>query len=304
MNRSAKIFRILSQRIFIFYFIGLLVISFSFDYKDTIDRAKVAALNRLMPDFVEMSKFVQDHNQFDKRNLKDYITCFGQIVEDFSSFAEAWGILGFSYAQLGEMQKAVAAYEKAIVANPNHFWFYHDIAMLYYQMGQSEIAADYFKKALMKNSDATLTFIFSSRVYLPLVKQLEDRNILKANLTKGYQHCYQMLVLLEYRSKKFQEVLRGAQYAIKTNTEPKDFFYYFVGLSAYQLKDYKTAMYSLQESLKLNPKNAETFHYLGLISKDLGKEDMANKFFQEEKLLKNDTPGYENWEASFGPWMM
>ena len=36
--------------------------------------------------------------------------------------------------------------------------------------------------------------------------------------------------------------LRGAQYAIKTNTEPKDFFH-FVGLAAYQLKDYKTALF-------------------------------------------------------------
>src|SRR3989338_8306700 len=305
-NRSRKNFRFLGQRMIVFYFIGVLCVVSLFDYQGTMDQVKLSVLNRLMPTCINFAKFIEHRGPLDKSDLKDYIVCFREVVRDFPAFFEAWGILGFTYYHLGKTEQALYSYERALEGNPNNFWFYHDMGMIYFKIGQPEKAKDSFKKALMVNSDITLASLLSSRVYIPIFQLImaDRRAVLGENLQKGYQHCFQMMVLLEYRSGNFAEALRGTQYAIKTNTEPQDFFYHFAGLAAYQLKDYKMALYFLQESLKLNPRNAEIFHSLGLVWQALGKNDLAAKFFQEEESLKKSSPEAASIEASMQPWLM
>ncbi len=290
---------------FVFYFVAVLLALSAFDYEGVMNQVRLSVLNRLMPDSTYVAKFVENHGQLgvnDAINVKDYMVCFREVVRYFPSFFEAWGILGFSYYHLGKTEQAIYAYERAIVANPNNLWFYHDLGMIYFKSGQYEKAADYFKKALMTNADVALASLISSRVYLPIFEYIKDyQGVLAGNIKKGYQHCYQMLVLLEYRLNRFAEALRGAQYAIKTNTEPKDFFYHFAGLAAYQLKDYKTAIYFFQESIKINPQNPEAFHYLALIYRTLGKEDLAAKFEQEKAVLQQ--VGSQNIEDKLTLWL-
>lgn len=302
LSRSQKIFVFLGRRMFVFYLIAILLIMSTFDYPATMNQVRLSVLNRLMPDFIHVAKFIEHHDRLDKSSLKDSVVCFREVVRYFPSFFEAWGILGFSYYYLGKTKQAIYAYERALEANPNNLWFYHDLGMIYFKNGEHEKAADYFKKALMVNADITLASILSSRVYIPIFQLMDGSDTIVAdNIKKGYQHCYQMMVLLEYRSNRFEEALRGAQYAIKTNTEPKDFFYYFAGLAAYQLKDYKMSLYFLQESIKINPKNPESFHQLAILWRTLGKEELAVRFEQEEAALRYRA-SYDI-ENEFTPWL-
>jgi len=56
--------------------------------------------------------------------------------------ADAWNYLGYSYRQLGEMDKSFASYEKALQINPRHRNAREYLGEAYLQVGKLEQAEE------------------------------------------------------------------------------------------------------------------------------------------------------------------
>ena len=70
-----------------------------------------------------------------------------------STSAEEFFQEGNSFAQSGQLQNAVTAYQKAIELDPEYQAVYANLGVVYYQLEQLDLAAQQYEKALELNPD-------------------------------------------------------------------------------------------------------------------------------------------------------
>ena len=74
-----------------------------------------------------------------------------QVIELKPDFAEAWNRRGNAYAALGNEDRALADYERAIALNPYEFGTLESIGEIWMTRSNYRKAADYFRQALDLN---------------------------------------------------------------------------------------------------------------------------------------------------------
>ena len=74
-----------------------------------------------------------------------------QVIELKPEFAEAWNRRGNAYAALGDEDRALADYERAIALNPYEFGTLESIGEIWMTRSNYRKAADYFRRALDLN---------------------------------------------------------------------------------------------------------------------------------------------------------
>jgi len=74
-----------------------------------------------------------------------------QVIELKPDFAEAWNRRGDAYATLGDEDRALADYERAIALNPYQFGAMTSCADIWMTRSNYRRAADYFRRALDLN---------------------------------------------------------------------------------------------------------------------------------------------------------
>lgn len=129
--------------------------------------------NNIQPAFVEFQKALE-LNPDDKnihnaigviylQKLEDYpkaIKHFKEALRIDENFSEALNNLGNTYAKMGEFDKAIDAYKKAI-SNPlykNAALALNNLGMVYYRTAKYDEAIDSFKEALKRFSDFHLPY--------------------------------------------------------------------------------------------------------------------------------------------------
>ena len=74
-----------------------------------------------------------------------------QVIELKPEFAEAWNHRGNAYSDLGEEDRALADYERAITLNPYEFGTLESIGEIWMSRSNYRKAAEYFRRALDLN---------------------------------------------------------------------------------------------------------------------------------------------------------
>ncbi len=74
-----------------------------------------------------------------------------QVIELKPEFAEAWNHRGNAYSDLGEEDRALADYERAIILNPYEFGTLESIGEIWMSRSDYRKAAEYFRRALDLN---------------------------------------------------------------------------------------------------------------------------------------------------------
>jgi len=74
-----------------------------------------------------------------------------QVIELKPDFAEAWNRRGNAYAALGDEDRALADYEKAISLNPYQFGALESCGAIWMTRSNYRKAAEYFRRALDLN---------------------------------------------------------------------------------------------------------------------------------------------------------
>ena len=74
-----------------------------------------------------------------------------QVIELRPDFAEAWNRRGNAYAALGDEERALADYDRAIALNPYQFGAMESCADIWMTRSNYRKAADYFRRALDLN---------------------------------------------------------------------------------------------------------------------------------------------------------
>jgi tetratricopeptide (TPR) repeat protein len=140
----------------------------------------------------------------DLRHLKVYEVYFQKVNDQFKgSLPDVNGMVGYCAYYRGDLKKSVESYQKALSINPHFFWYYYNLAVIYFQQKNYKDSQAMIDQALKLDLRETLFSIMSSsKVYMPLIKDY--------------------LPSLEGATKQFQEgteTLIRLAIAMHTNTE-------------------------------------------------------------------------------------
>ncbi len=194
-----------------------------YSFYDSYGVDKIGQMNKRTPSSYEyLVEVSQNPGKIDLIKLKAYRDYYKLIVKNMPHRGDAYGMLGFCYYHMGKIGKAINSYKKALVRNPDFFWFHYNLGVIFYKIGQYAEATESLEKALNVDYKESFKFIFlSQRIYQPiLASQKGNKNQwLGQQALKGYRNCYTLLAE-SYRqigeNKKAEIFFRKAQMLIIT----------------------------------------------------------------------------------------
>lgn len=277
----------------------LIVVSLKFvDYKQLYFRIRLKVLNRLRPESItELVNFAKNPAVNSKNESLDKFRFYYQNVYDLMpDRIDALGLVGYCQYYLGDSEKAVAAYEKAIEINPHFFWFYYNLGTIYFQQKEYDKAIAALGKALTMEPENVMRVIsISPRIYMPIIKgsnpSLDEAQILN-QMRKGYRNAYLMVVLSSLEKEDYESMLKASLKAIDGKLDGAGDFYFYAGLAFYKMKKPEEAMFFLKRCLEKNPKYAQAIKYLGILSVESGTNELGLKLIAQSNMLEKSKEAY------------
>lgn len=200
LKRAKKICIFIGTRSFVLYGILFLLVYGLIDKKEYRRGVMVRTLNSMTPvTYTYLIQLSHARGRVDRERLQKYKNYYQKIIKYLPEMAEAHGLLGFCLYYLGEKEKAILAYQKAIELNPHFFWYYYNLGNIYFANEEYIKALKVWKEALKQKPEQALIFIRSSKmIYLPIIKQKNKGfgEVIGA-LKNDYKRCYQLMFLTQ-----------------------------------------------------------------------------------------------------------
>jgi len=161
----------------------------------------VRTLNDMMPEsYTHLIDVSYGIVPLDQEQWQKYSNYYEKVVQFNPDMTEAYGVLGFCYYQLGDYERTIVAYKKAISLNKYFFWFPYNLGIIYLKTGQYNQARESFKAAMATRPEHALLFIQSSKwIYPPIIGALVKnfRVSITEQLKMAYYDCKRLLILTE-----------------------------------------------------------------------------------------------------------
>ncbi len=244
------------------------------EIKASITACKIARVNMFVPDSLHnLINVSEGKDKVDKKEFMDYIAYYKQLQKLDPTRAETYGILAFCYYWLGEYKKSEESLLKAIELNPNFFWYYYNLGVIYFQQGRYKDAVKMFDKSLVSSPALSLMYIRSPQTLHRSI--LNTDNDFAAGIEQRLKQgrCKAELLRLAgyYYLKQYKHTVILAQRCIALDTcADKDYCLCFLGMALYKLGAYNKAAYFLRKSFVENGGYAEGYDYYSRIIKRFG----------------------------------
>jgi len=95
--------------------------------------------------------FLQGIDQMNTGQFQEGIATFGRVIELAPGFAEGWNKRATLYFLSGDLQRSLRDCDEVMKRNPNHFGALAGYGQIYMQLGDYEKALAYFRRALAIN---------------------------------------------------------------------------------------------------------------------------------------------------------
>ncbi|MDP2652857.1 MAG: tetratricopeptide repeat protein [Candidatus Omnitrophota bacterium] len=263
-------------------------------------KARAVTLNQLMPSAEDFRSLLEG-GPSDPGKIRDCIVYYEKVAEYMPQSAEAYGVLGYLYDRRGDVQRATFLLEKALGMQQRFLPFHYNRGVLAYRHGRFAEAEQSFADAVAVPFSENLSFVVSSRLYVPLFVDLpEKEKWLVLRLKDGYRQSYLMMIQSRYHRKDYSGMMRAAADAIAAGFDQGGEFYYFAGIAAQGMNDPREAVKAFEQAIKRDPSWADPYERMTESLRALGeKDDVLRQFTaQAEVLKKAGTPNPKGQEPS------
>jgi len=131
-------------------------------YADIRKDGRVNRMNRFKPRFVYLLKAVTNQIEAEPKEIIRFIKYYELVLKNFPDQVGAYDYLGLCYYFIGDEDRAISNYQKALKWMPNSFWSAYNLGLIHYKNERYDEAAGYLKKALeIKLIDAFKVVRFS-----------------------------------------------------------------------------------------------------------------------------------------------
>ncbi len=296
MNNLRVVLKYLAHTMLVLYVAAFVLSSPFIRFKQSRWHAQAATLSRLQPPYEYLTQFARGNAPFDRKQLLYYRLFFTQLRSTLKDRPDAYGMLAFCEYHLGNTDKAIAAYKKAAERVPYFTWFNYNLAVIHFQRKDYVQAAKYASATARGNPDLVLRFMLTAKVYLDAMASVPNfEKDFSIRLKKSFQNSYKIMVLSYFKLGRFSEMVVLADIAVNQKLDDDGFFYYYLGMGAFQGKQYERAALYLREALARNPQSSEAYYFLALTLKAMGREDMAVPALQKAEIFnRTKGPSYQD----------
>ena len=215
-------------------------------------------------------------------------TCNEALVK-LEDIALIYNTKGKVVEAMGNRKLAEEYYQKAIVINPNFSQAYFNLANLYFQQKQWDLATVNYQNAIKFNPDFHWYYQKLGTALMQLKKWNEAVNVyhlaidINPNISNYYNDLGQALTKL----KRWNEASIAYQKAIDIN--PDNYSYYCnLWEVLFKAKKWHETTVTYKQTLERNPSAYWYYYQLGYVLHKQGLIDEAIAYYQKTKDLKSD----------------
>jgi tetratricopeptide (TPR) repeat protein len=183
-----------------------------------------------------------------KGELEEAVAHYNKALDLNPGYGEAHYNLANSLLRLGRVDEAVAHYEKALEINPNNLSAHYNLAAAFVQSGKMDAAIEHYNKVLERDPN-----------------QAAAHNNLGAALN---------------RIGRMDEAVTHYLKALELNPDNAE-AHYNLGNTLLQMKRVDEAMAHYEKALELNPNNAAAHNKLALVLRQMGRTEEAEAHLQK-----------------------
>ena len=195
------ILKILFTSALILFFV-IQIVSLRSEYEN----ARIKVLDALNPDAFNVLVVAVERGQpLDPKTLSAYLRYFKEVARLSPQRADAVGMQGFCYYHLGQYDRAVEAYKKAIGLAPQFFGFHYNLAVVNFKIGQYAKAADELNKMLSADPRTSIAYIFSSSRIYGMIMFAQMKTLgkpVEQQFEEYYQQAQQLMLATQYHLQK------------------------------------------------------------------------------------------------------
>ena len=221
---------------------------------------------------------VENHQ---KNNLKGAQILYNQILKIDPHHASALGNLGSIYGQLGENQKAINCFEKAVEIKPNYADAYFNLGVIFKKLKKNKKAKSCYERVLEidpNNAEPynNLGVIFYELSEYQKAKDCYERAI---KINPNHANAYRNLGIIFKYLLENQKAKDCYERSIEINPNYAE-AHNNLGVIFHELREYQKAINCYEKAIEINPRYAETCNNLGVIFKELGENQKAKNYFE------------------------
>jgi tetratricopeptide (TPR) repeat protein len=225
----------------------------------------------------------------EKGQLDDAVAQYQKTLQINPNYPEAYDNLGLALVRKGRVDDAVAQYQKALAINPNFAQAHNDLGLALVQRGQVDDAIAHYQKAL-KIYPNFVQVHSNLGVALFQKGQLDDAvaQYQKAlEISPDFAEAHYNLGVALFRKGQLDDAVAQYQKALEINPNYAE-AHNNLGAALFQKGRLDDAVAHCQKALEINPNHLEALYNLGKVFIQKGQLDSAITKFQEVLRLKPD----------------
>ena len=243
----------------------------------------------------------EDENNQYKNEIAKLVTLFTEdgpkktikagliFLEKHPQSYQVQNIMGISYANIGEFEKAEIYYKEALKSNPNSSIAYSNYAKLLFTIGKLDEAIKFLKKAIEYNPKHYKAINNLGVILLMKGRYLESKEILnKAIELEPRNHLAHFNIGNAYKDLELhQAAIQHYKLAIKYG-DNKSSVRNNLGITLEKIGKIEEALENYKLILKDDPENAKAYINAASVYRQLGQVSKAKEFNSKAHIFNTD----------------
>lgn len=210
---------------------------------------------------------------------------------EFDQKAEALAYRGQAYGLMGDMEEALADFEKSLAIDPNNHECYLNRALVYLQDKEYDLAEADLAKSIENytpededdDSPFSQGYLTLASVQEEVGKESEDKAVSDVAYARCEATCEALLELLDEDDPRLAQVRAAANFRL--------------GVAQRLMGKYGPAINSMSIALQDNPAMGEAYFRRGICFFYLGEERLAIRDFEQAASINFDSPRSNLWKG-------
>ena len=228
-------------------------------------------------------------NLYNQRQFSVVVKQAQDITNQYPEAIIVWNILGVSAAEIGMLDEAIEAYNKAISLKPDYADAYYNMSNAFKDQGKLEKAIKYYNKSISLNPNFADAYYNMGNVLKDqgkLDEAIEAFN--KAiSLKPDYADAYSNMGNALKDQGKLDEAIEAYNKAISLKPDYAD-TYNNMGVTLQDQGKLEKAIVACKKAISLKPNFADAYYNMGNVLKDQGKLEEAIEAYNKALSLKPD----------------
>ncbi len=220
------------------------------------------------------------------------INAYQKAIEIKLDMHEAYNNMGNAYNELKEYQKAINACQKAIEIKPDNHEAYYNMGNAYNKLKEYQKAINAYKKAIEIKHDKHEAYYNMGNAYGKLGEYQKAINAYKKaiEIKPDMHEAYNNMGNAYNELKEYQKAINACQKAIEIKPDNHE-AYYNMGIAYGKLGECQKAINAYQKAIEIKPDKHNAYYNMGIAYGELGEYQKAINAYKKAIEIKPDNHG-------------